>query len=320
MFPRNYKKISKIKRFILKLLNVYAIDIENLNLVNPDYKNVSGNHFTLNDKSIILSKGYLNLDRKISKLDIYYRYAPNNQLWNSTDRWKRIVPNISKKQLILTSLISLKQSILKFFKNNNLIISLNLISDLSDDTFDNQIKKNLNDKNINIKFIQSKIKGNRGTYLECCDLAEDAEDLIFFVEDDYLFEENCIEEMIFTFSRLSSLFKYDVFLCPSDYPFYYDSGYNTSLFIGMKYKWRIIEETLLTFMMSKDIFNKYKKNIRLVGEKENDPFEKPLHDIYKKQTCLSPVGSLSYHINRHVPATTEDWIRVWQNNFNKIII
>ena len=41
-------------------------------------------------------------------------------------------------------------------------------------------------------------------------MAENAEDLIFFIEDDYLFEPNCIEEMIFTYSRLSTLFKNDL--------------------------------------------------------------------------------------------------------------
>ena len=56
MFPRKYKKISKFKRFLLKLLNVYAIDRESLNLVNPNYNNNSGNNFILNDKSIILSR------------------------------------------------------------------------------------------------------------------------------------------------------------------------------------------------------------------------------------------------------------------------
>ena len=72
MFPRKYKKISKFKRFLLKLLNVYAIDRESLNLVNPNYKNDNGNNFILNDKSILLSNGYLPLDRKISNLDIFF--------------------------------------------------------------------------------------------------------------------------------------------------------------------------------------------------------------------------------------------------------
>jgi hypothetical protein len=318
MFPRKYKKISKFKRFLLKLLNVYAIDRETLNLVNPNYNNNGGNNFILNDKSLILSEGYLNLDRKIKKLDIYFRYAPNNKLWNSTDRWKRIVPNINKEQLILTCLQSLITSINKFSEKNKLKITLNLISDKSNDKFDNKIKELSNLKNIELKFYKSKIEGNRGTYLECCDMAENAEDLIFFIEDDYLFEPNCIEEMIFTYSRLSTLFKNDLFLCPSDYPFYYDSEYSTSIYIGHNYRWRIVKETLLTFMMSKKIFKINKDKIRMIGEKENDPFEKPLHEIYQTTPSLSPVGSLSYHINRHIPAINENWSGLWKNNFIKI--
>ena len=99
----------------------------------------------------------------------------------------------------------------------------------------------------------------------------------------------------------------------------YDSDYKTSLYIGQKYKWRTVEETLLTFMMSKELFNKYEKKIKLVGEQENDPFEKPLHEVYKHNPCLSPVNSLSYHISRDHPATTEDWINLWNNNYIKFI-
>tara|TARA_Y100001970_G_scaffold293806_1_gene443366 strand:- start:7855 stop:8814 length:960 start_codon:yes stop_codon:yes gene_type:complete len=317
MFPRKYKKISKIKRFLLKLLNVYALDKETLNLVNPNYKNDSKNSFLLNDKTYFLSNGYLDLNRKINKLDIFFRYAPNNQLWNSTERWKRIVPNINKEELIFTCLRSLINSINNFLENNNLKICLNLISDESNEHFDNKIKESFNFNKIKVNFSKSKIKGNRGTFLECCDLAESSEDLIFFIEDDYLFEPKCIEEMIFTYSRLSTLFKEDIFLCPSDYPFYYDSSYNTSIYIGKNYRWRIVYETLLTFMMSKNIFKANLDKIRMIGEIENNPFEKPLHEIYKKIPSLSPIGSLSYHINRHIPSVTENWIQLWQRNFTK---
>ena len=317
MFLRKYKKLSSFKRFVLKLLNVYALDRETLNLVNPNYKNSGNNTFKINKESIILSNGYLKLNRKINSLDIFYRFAPNNVMWNSTNRWKRIVPNINKKDLILTSLNSLKKSIIKFISQNQIKVTINLISDSSEKKFNDIIFKLLDDNLIRINFIETKIEGNRGSYLECCDQAENSEDLIFFIEDDYLFDENCIEEMIITYSRLSTIFNNDVFLCPSDYPFYYDSSYKTSLYIGNKYKWRTVEETLLTFMMSKDLYERYKKNIRLVGEKENVPFEKPLHEIYKNNPCFSPVNSLSYHISRDHPATTEDWIKIWNDNFTK---
>ena len=319
MFPRRYKKLSSFKRFILKLINVYALDRETLNLVNPNYKNSGHNIFKINKESIILSNGFLKLERKVQSLDIFYRYAPNNLMWNSTTRWKRIIPDITKRDLILTSLNSLKKSIIKFSSNNKIMITINLISDSSEKNFDDCILKLLDHPLIKINFISSKVKGNRGSYLECCDQAENSEDLIFFIEDDYVFEEDCLEEMIVTYSRLSTIFKKDVFLCPSDYPFYYDSSYKTSLYIGRKYKWRTVEETLLTFMMSKKLFNEYKKKIRLVGEKENDPFEKPLHEVYKYNPCLSPVNSLSYHISRDHPATTEDWIDLWNNNYTKFI-
>ena len=319
MFPRKYKKLSSFKRLMLKLLNVYALDRETLNLVNPNYKNSGNNTFKLNKETIILSNGFLKLERKVKSLDIFFRYAPNNSMWNSTDRWKRIIPNITKRDLILTCLNSLKKSIIKFSTNNQLKITIHLISDSSDKKFDDCISKLLNDPLIKINFIISKIKGNRGSYLECCDQAKNSKDLIFFIEDDYIFEEDCIEEMIITYSRLSTIFEKDVFLCPSDYPFFYDSSYKTSLYIGKKYKWRTVEETLLTFMMSNELFNRYERNIRLVGEQENDPFEKPLHEIYKNNLCLSPVNSLSYHISRDHPATTEDWLKLWNNSYTKFI-
>ena len=65
MFPRKYKKQNKIKKFILKLFNLYAYEKETLNMVNPSYKNVGKNLIKLNEKSFNFSKGYLELNRKI---------------------------------------------------------------------------------------------------------------------------------------------------------------------------------------------------------------------------------------------------------------
>ena len=116
MFPRTYKKQSKLKRLLLKLFNIYAFERETLNIVNPNYKNNSKNFFEINDKSFLLSSGYLDLKRKINSLDIFFRYSPSNSLWNSTDRWKRIIPNINKETLIKVCILSLKESILLFLK------------------------------------------------------------------------------------------------------------------------------------------------------------------------------------------------------------
>ncbi len=318
MFPRKYTKQNKLKRFILKLLDVYAYERETLNIVNPDYQNNFGNLAKFNDKSFNFSKGYLKLSRKIKKLDIFFRYAPNSSLYNSKGSWKRIIPGISKEQLISTCLRSLKVSILRFLNNNKLDISLHLISDNSNNEFDEKLLNLISNKKFKISIHKTKIAGNRGSYLECCDQAELAEDLIFFIEDDYLFEEHCLDEILFTYSRLSTILKDDVIICPTDYSFFYDSLYKTSLFIGKNYRWRVVGETLLTFMLSKKIFNQNKKIIRKVGEEINEPFEQPLHELYKSSLCIAPVNTLAYHISRGVPSINEDWITTWNENYKKI--
>ena len=52
-------------------------------------------------------------------------------------------------------------------------------------------------------------------------------------------------------------------------------------------------------------------------KKKNEPFEKPLHEIYKVLKCLAPVNSLSYHISRSVPDDAHSWINLWDENFTE---
>tara|TARA_A100001015_G_scaffold133114_1_gene147719 strand:+ start:353 stop:1321 length:969 start_codon:yes stop_codon:yes gene_type:complete len=318
MFKRRLIKSNKIKRFLLKILNLHAVDKETFNLMNPYIKNEGQNFFKFNEKSYILSNGFLNLDRKINNLDIYFRFSPAVALWNSPKSWKRIIPNINKKILIKTCLLSLKESLINFLSINRLEVNLNLISDSLDNEFDNDLINLIKNDKFKTNLIVSKIKGNHGSYLECCNNCKNAKDLIFFVEDDYLFKENAIDELLITYSRISTLLKNDIFLCPTDYPFYYDSDYNTALFIGKKLRWRYVNETLLTFLLSKKLFNKHKKNMFLVGEQNNEPFEKPIHEIFKSEKCLSPISSVAYHLSRTVPGIENDWIKLWNKYYKKV--
>ena len=316
MFSRKLSSQNKILRALLKLFNIYAIERENFNFINPDLNNHGKNIYTFNDKSFNLSVGYTKITRKINNLDIMYRYCPSNNLWNAKDTWKRIIPNINKKTLIKTCLNSLKKTINIFLeKEKNINITLHLICDGSTTQFDSDIFKILEGNKFEFRFYEPKISGNRGSFLECCDVAaESAEDLIFFIEDDYLFEENAIQEMLFSYSKISSQIKQDIFMCPTDYPFYYDSLYKTSLMLGKDNRWRFIGETLLTFLVSRKIFNQNLKKIRSIGDLNNEPFEKPLHDIYKKVPCFSPIGTLSHHISRSIPSLTENWLDLWKKN------
>lgn len=318
MFKRKIIKQNKLKRFILKLLNVYAFDKENFNIINPETENVSKNFYNLNDKTYILSSGFLNLKRKINQVDIFYRFNPSVNLWNSSNEWKRVIPNINKEILIEVCLLSLKKSIIHFLKNNNLKINFHLIHDGSNEEYNNKLINLLINNNFEVFLHKSKNEGNRGSYIESCDQISKANDIIMFIEDDYLFEIDSVEELIFTYARISTLLDKDIFLCPSDYPFYYDSIYKTAVFVGKEFRWRYVGESLLTLMFSKKIYLEFEKKIRLVGENNNDPFEKPLHEIFKEIPCLAPIKSVAHHLSRHVPAINENWLNLWKENYDEL--
>ena len=297
MFKRKIIKENKLKSYLLKMLKSHGLNKETLNLVNPNYSKQSENYFKLNDKTIILSNGVLDLKRKINELNILYRFAPNNSLWNSSKRWKRIIPNIDKKTLIRVCLFSLKKSLVNFINKNDIKIKLNLITESEnyDEKFNIQLIEMINCDKIEVKLNFSKKKGNHGTYLECCDLAEDAKDLIFFVEDDYLFEENAISELIYAYTRIATLIENDVFLCPFDYPFY-DSLYNTNILFGKNLRWRKIRN-FINFLFSINLLKKFRKNIRLVGEEYNDPSKNHFIDLIKLLFCANWIFIVSYFKN-----------------------
>tara|TARA_B100001250_G_scaffold409532_1_gene434057 strand:+ start:1435 stop:2457 length:1023 start_codon:yes stop_codon:yes gene_type:complete len=147
---------------------------------------------------------------------------------------------------------------------------------------------------------------------------EDDNDLIYFVEDDYIHERESLIEMLLTYEKLSSLFKNEIFLCPVDYPYLYKSHSKSAIFLGHKRHWRTVNESLLTFMTSKKMIEKYWEKLITMSEKEHSPFETPLHEIYEKEICLSPIPSLAMHctnINSVFGLSPNvDWKKLWDEN------
>ena len=48
-------------------------------------------------------------------------------------------------------------------------------------------------------------------------------------------------------------------------------------------------------MTSKTLINKYFLELEKMGIEWTDPWEEPLHNIYKSHPCLSPIPSLAIH-------------------------
>ena len=147
---------------------------------------------------------------------------------------------------------------------------------------------------------------------------DQSEDLIFFVEDDYLHFEPMLEEMVASYERIASQLKKDLFMCPSDYPYLYMNNEKTNILIGNKRHWRTINKTLCTFMTSKDLLNKYWENFEKTCIDRNDPFEKYINEIYEKEICISPIKSLSLHLTNvnssYGLAPFIDYKKLWDEN------
>ena len=52
---------------------------------------------------------------------------------------------------------------------------------------------------------------------------------------------------------------------------------------------------MCTFLNCQKLGNQYFEGLKAMCKFEHYPFEKPLHDIYKKEYCFSPVPSLAMH-------------------------
>ena len=120
-------------------------------------------------------------------------------------------------------------------------------------------------------------------------------DIIYFVEDDYIHSANSIAEMMFSYEKFSTIFNTDAVLLASDYPYLYTKDETTKIYLGEKHHWRLVSESLVTFMTSRDLIKKNFRNLETMGIEWIDPWEKPLHDIYKQSPCLSPLPSLAFH-------------------------
>ena len=286
----------------------------------------------INKKSIVLPLGEVKVSRVISSILIIFRSNTNIEIW---DQNKKRLFEFPKIEYTLRSLNSLIKSI-SFCKKkySNIKFKIIIVDDKSNkenlDKINNLISKNQIDINI-VSLDHEKYKNvikkqdnedtfaNLASLLCCFEIGKkQIDDLVFFVEDDYLHLEQMLEEMVASYQRLASQLKKDIFMCPADYPYLYMNNEKTNILIGNKRHWRTVNETLCTFMTSKDLLNKHWENFYNTCLDRNDPFEKYINEIYKKEFCISPLKSLSIHLTNinssYGLSPFIDYKKLWDEN------
>ena len=300
-----------MKKIFIKLAKLLGYEIiDQNNFISPTLdKELNEDLSTFNKQSIVLPLGEVKVTRKVKSLLIVFRTNTSVEIW---DQNKKRLFEYPKIEYATRSLYSLIKSI-KFLKKKLPEIDLKLIildDNSSNENFEKIKKISEQEKNSEIisldhdkyKSVIKEQKSNE-TYSNLASLLNSFEigkkqgdDLVFFVEDDYLHFETMLEEMVSSFQRISSQLNKDIFMCPSDYPYLYMSNKKTNILIGNKRHWRTVDTTLCTFLTSKKLINQYWNNFKKTCEDRHDPFEKYLNEIYKQEICISPIKSLSLHL------------------------
>ena len=325
---------NSLKKIFIKITRLFGYEIiDQNNFVSPTLgKELNENLSIFNKKSLVLPLGQVNITRKVNSLLIIFRTNSNIEIWDQNKK------RIFEEQKIVYIEKSLKSLLKCIHETNTILPSLDIKLIVLDDNSSldnlNKIKKIVEDGNIKYELFNHDLKkyknlikeqktqetfSNLSSLLTCFDLGrKKSEDLVFFVEDDYLHFNNMITEVVKTYERITSQLGKDIFVCPSDYPYLYMNNEKTNILIGDNRHWRTINTTLCTFFTSKTLLDKYWTNFKKNCLDRHDPFEKYLNEIYEKEICISPIKSLSIHITNinssYGLSPFIDYKKIWSEN------
>ena len=284
----------------------------------------------LNEKSIILPLGKVKITKKISSILIIFRMNTDIEIWDQNKKRLFEFPKIEYSKRALNSLVKSIKFLNKKYSTIN--VKVIIIDDNSKSENLLQLKELINYNNIELinleyskyenQILKQKSKetfANLASLLQSFEIGkEKGEDLIYFVEDDYLHFEEMLFEMILSYERIASQINKDIFMCPSDYPYLYMNNEKTNVLIGNKRHWRTINKTLCTFMTSKSMLEKYWDKFYKNCLDRHEPFEKYLNQIYSKEVCISPIKSLSLHLTNinssYGLSPLIDYKKLWEEN------
>ena len=300
-----------LKKIFIKICRIFGFEIiDQATFKSPTLgKDLNETLSVPGKKSIKISLGRLDIKRKVRSIKILLRTCTAELIM---DQNKRRLFDREKNEYTLRTLKSLIRSIQHAEKEfGNVQFELVITDTNSEEKDIVKMRQLLEVSNLNhrllivdLKNFENKIKtgyskakfSNMANFYNSLLIAKNEEnDLIYFVEDDYIHSLNTITEMIYAYEKFCTLFDKEIILLPSDYPYLYTKDENTKIYLGEKNHWRLVSESLVTFMTSKTLILENFNKLERMGIEWIDPWEKPLHEIYNAHPCFSPIPSLAYH-------------------------
>ena len=321
-----------MKKIFIKICKLLGYEILDQNKFSSPTlrKELNEELSVLNEKSIVLPLGEVKVSKKVTSILIILRMNTDIDIWDQNRKRLFEFPKIEYTKRSLNSLIKS----INYFKNkySEVKVKTIIVDDNSNSENIQKIKSIIKDNdfemlNLDYSKYQNKISkqknketfANLASLLQSFEIGKDnGEDLIYFIEDDYLHFEPMLEEMVASYERIASQINKDIFMCPTDYPYLYMDNVKTNVLIGNKRHWRTVDKTLCTFMTTKNLLDKYWDNFYKNCLNRHDPFEKYLNEIYSKEICISPIKSLSLHLTNinssYGLSPLIDYKKLWDEN------
>jgi len=340
------KKKSFLNKLFVKLIRKFGYEIIDQADLHIPSRNISANQNLSKSGEISISVplGKTTITRKVKSLAIIirsYTFGNTDNTKVMLDQNKKRIFDLPKIDYTLRTIKSVIKSCeiaKEFFKNTNIKIiitddrsskkNLDKINQLLNDTIlstklinlkENEFNEKIKKIDTNGKTISENMISNMRNLYKSIEISEnDDSDLFYFLEDDYIHTKEAITEMLFTYEKISTQLNQEIFLCPADYPYLYSTINNSKIFFGNMRHWRTVNESLITFLTSKKMINKYLDELKLMSTVRHHPMELKLHEIYDKEFCISPIPSLTMHATNinstyGIPPNF-DWDKIWYEN------
>jgi ubiquinone/menaquinone biosynthesis C-methylase UbiE len=206
-----------------------------------------------------------------------------------------------------------------------------VVDDDSDETFVNFLKRKIKNASFSCDLVHTEERGLHPSIMKCYELGkEQGKDLVYFAQDDYLYYETALEEMIDAQDQFKKLTGMKVCIFPYDDPVRYSFlNYMYRVFLGKKRHWRNAYHTASCFMMEHstiidnwDLFVAMGEGIR--GPECEDRSINRLFLNYKEfperkldHLLFTPIPSLALHMGFEAEKDPYiEWEKLW-NQFQE---
>ena len=206
-------------------------------------------------------------------------------------------------------------------KPNEVNIRFQVLDDHSDESFLKRLDSVLKECKFSYQLQHLDTYGIMPSILACYEYGRDnGKDLVYFAQDDYLYYETCIYEMVDAYFRFAEKAKLPVCIYPFDDPYRYgvppDRQPMVTVHLGIKRHWRTAFGTASCFMLDHPTLVKNFDLFDAMGNHEinNVMEDETINRLFRERNCLlfTPIPSIALHAQ----ADTEkdpyiDWKPLW---------